>query len=228
MPTGYTSMIDDNPNMTTRQWFMEGLARAFGVCVTLREDSLNLTEAQILQRISKDRQGDVAWHKKELKKAKLLSEQLKTRTDAEWKTAWQTSEAEKIRQNNKSIAKAKTMKKKHTLVQKDLELIVAVANNQVTKNIATYGLGQLNMVKDECEPYINEATNFENFKAQTLKTNTRDIEYHVEEMTKAQARAKENVEAYLAMKADMDTIFSAQTKPENNTNGENRSPTEKQ
>ena len=47
MPTGYTAQIDDDPNLTTAKWVTEGLSRAFGVCVILRDGPYGLTEDEI-------------------------------------------------------------------------------------------------------------------------------------------------------------------------------------
>jgi hypothetical protein len=208
MPTGYTSMIDDDPKLTTADWIMTGLARAFGVCVTLRDDSFNLTEKQIIKRLSADGKRDVNWHKRELAKAKKKAEILKNRTEEEWHKIWMENENRKKTDNEESIARKIVMKKRHTQVKEDLEHILEnTMIDEVTRNIVKFGLEQLKLVERECEPWIEEPISFEDYRKNELSHNTRDIKYHTEEMAKAESRMKGRIESYQRLRKDVSMIL---------------------
>jgi len=212
MPTGYTAMLDDNPKMTTQQWIMQGLARAFGICVILRDESLNLTEEQITQRIAEDGKRDIGYHQTELNKAIEESVKLAKRTEVEWETAWQKDEQEKEQHNKNSIARAKKMTERHFQVINDLERILASPEvDEITKNIANYGIEQLKLVKSEREPYIQESIPFEAYRVNTIKSNTRDIQYYTEELDKEKERVNGRVLAYSKLRKDLDAVFHTKT-----------------
>ena len=60
MPTGYTSKLLENPDMTPEEFVMV-IARAFGICIDMREDSL---DTPIPERFEPS-----PYHKDELEKA---------------------------------------------------------------------------------------------------------------------------------------------------------------
>jgi hypothetical protein len=203
MPTGYTNQLDNNPTMDTKQWVMEGLARAFGICVTLREENMNLTEEQIKDALRKD--FDIDYYKKEIVNAKKLVKELAARTDDEWKKLWEVSETEKVKHNEKSIAERKIIAERHSKVRKDLEAIVAYANSDdTTRNIARFGIQQLDLVKHETEPYIIGPTSFLQFKADIITHAKKNIGYYTEEYEKAEARAKDRIACYERLRKDID------------------------
>ena len=207
MPTGYTDMIDRNPKMTAKQWIMEGIARAFGVCVTLRDEPMDLTEEQIKERIAKDGHGDVAWHQMELAKAIQEKAEIEKRTPQEWRKAWRKSEAEKVKGNIESTARAEKMATRHNKIREELELLANSEVDEFTKTVAKYGLNQLEIVKDETEPYINAPVTLKFFKIETIRSNTRDIAYHTKEMAEAKLRADDRVQAYMTLRKDVDTVL---------------------
>lgn len=208
MPTGYTNSLDETPEMTTQQWIMEHLARAFGVCVTLRDDSFDLSEEEILRRLSND--SSVEHHQEALKKANQESKAVSNRTTEAWKKLWKQSEAEKTESNNNSIAKAESIRLRHNAVKSDLQKIfVSSKVSETTKNIAKYGIDQLNTVHDyDCKPYVSEPTSFEVFVQQQRANNLRDISYHTKELEKAKDRVKERVETYKRLREDVNLILS--------------------
>ncbi len=209
MPTGYTAMLDDNPQMDTRKWVMEVLARAFGICVTLRDEGLNLTEEQIKKKITED--SSISYHKKELANAKKLVKEYTVRTEEKWKTLWEESEAKRIKHNEESTAKCKAMSERHLKVRKDLELILQFPHSdEVTRNIAKYGIDQLNLVKDETEPFIIGPSSLEQFKEDAIANAKRDIIYHTKELEETQERVTGRLAAYERLKQDVDNALFAE------------------
>lgn len=209
MPTGYTDMIDNKPEMTTEQWIMTGLARAFGICVTLRDDELNLTEEQIEKRLEKDSQSDVNYNKKELEEAKIEAKVISKRTDEEWQALYVENEKRKLKENEESIAEHKLIKTRHLQVQKELETILNSKIHTITKDIVNFGVEQLTLVKDECEPYIQEPETLQKFITETKRSNAWNLKYHTEELSKATKRANQRLKLYQQLKHDVSTLLTS-------------------
>ena len=73
MPTGYTSFIENGKVRTAKQ-FLHLCLRAFGVCINMRDDSLEVKD-DYTKDLLKGFQQDIDYHKKRLKIAeKKLSE----------------------------------------------------------------------------------------------------------------------------------------------------------
>lgn len=208
MPTGYTDMIDRNPKLSTTDWIMTGLARAFGICVTLREDGMNLSEKQILERIQEYGKDTIKHHETELEKAKKKAKTLKALTEKKWHKLWMKSELEKKQANEQSIADHIPIRKRHYWVKNDLERILeSPMIDQVTRNIVNFGLEQLKLVKSDCEPYIQEPESFEEYRKKTLESNDWDLKYHTEEKAKAEQRLSGRIDAYKRLRKDVELIL---------------------
>lgn len=204
MPTGYTDMIDKNPDMTTEQWIMEGLARAFGVCVTLRDDRPDLTEEQIKKKIEENERQTVNYHQKELKKARKELKRLNVLTEKEWLVEWNKAEKNRIENNNHSISITKKLKDRHNKVRNDLEKILASSKiSKITRNIVKYGIDQLNMVQSECEPYTYKNRPLRLFKSDKVKSASRDIVYHTKELVEAKKRMRKRIYEYSRLRKDL-------------------------
>jgi hypothetical protein len=199
-------MLDRNPTMTTKKWVMEGLSRAFGVCVTLRDDDMNLTEEQIKERIAKD--SSIDYHQKELENA--LAEQCKiaVRTAEEWQKLWKKEDDRRTKANLKYLDEANSMAKRHLMVHQELAAVLASPEiDEVTRNIAKFGIDQLDLVSDECKPYHIESVTLKDFEKNAISENTRDIEYHTKELAAAKKRTQERLEMYDRLRKDLDSVL---------------------
>jgi len=204
MPTGYTDMIDRNPKITTTQWVMQGLARAFGICVTLRDDSMDLTEHEITQRLTEDTKHEVKYHEKELDKARKESLRLANRTCKAWQTAWSKYESEMRLHNQESTTEKSKNAERHNQVRDDLERILGSDKiHETTRNIVQFGIDQLKLVQSDCIPYIEAPMELKTFISDAIKSNKRDIEYHTEELAKAKERTLERINLYKRLKEDI-------------------------
>lgn len=202
-------MIDKKPSLSTSDWVLTGLARAFGVCVALREDDLGLTETQIIKRIYEDGKKSINWYKKERDKSKKQAELLKARTEDEWHKVWLEEENRKKGSNEEAIAKASIMLKRHTQVKNDLQRIIESSIvDEVTRNVAQFGLDQLKLVEDDCEPYIDEPVSFNDYRKNEISHNTRDIKYYTEELVKAEIRQQNRIECYQRLRKDVNLILA--------------------
>ncbi len=205
MPTGYTDVLDKNPEMTTYQWTMEHLVRAFGICVTLR-DYPDMTEKEVRAKIAND--YSLKYHKRELKNAKKLKTILANRTEEEWKKLWETQEAEKAKDNNESLAASQVEASRHFKVRQELVTVLASTQaSEITKNIAKFGIDQLDLVQHETEPYIQEPTTFEAYKNEAITKNNQDIDYHIKELAEAKIRVADRLAAYDRLKKDLCDIL---------------------
>jgi len=200
-------MIDRKPEITTAKWVTEGLARAFGVCVSLHDDDMNLTEKQIEQRLIEDGQQGIEYQHEELIKAEKEAEAINKRTEEEWQTLYVTAEKEKVEGNNKRTIEAQATKARHTQVQKELEKILESNVHTITKDIVKFGIDQLKLVEDETEPYIQEPVTLQKFMAETKKANAWNLSYHAEELAKATKRAKERLKLYRQLKKDVNAVL---------------------
>lgn len=68
MPTGYTQLLVDNPDMPLNKWALH-CARAFGACITMRDDDPNLPAPKKFK-------PDLRYHKNSLRKAHALIRKL--------------------------------------------------------------------------------------------------------------------------------------------------------
>jgi hypothetical protein len=207
MPTGYTNELDER-DMSTEQWFLTVLTRAFGVCVTLREDGLNLPEKEVLKRLKED--STVDYYKKSLAENKAKLKEYLARSETDWVKAWEADEAERKQGNEERTKKAKIMADRHQRVINDLKRVCESDVDETTRNIAKFGLDQLKEVADECEPFIIAPQSLERYKATYLQSVQHDLEYDKDELRKAIHRKKERIEIYKTIQKDVHSIFSVQ------------------
>ena len=76
MPTGYTDNLDKN-GFDTKKWVAESLARAFGVCVVLRDEG-DMSEEAIIERLREN--AESSYYDKALKEANTKIEKLSSMT----------------------------------------------------------------------------------------------------------------------------------------------------
>ncbi len=207
MPTGYTSELDEK-NMSTKQWIMESLSRSFGICAAIRDEPLILSEEEILKRLQRYDKSEIEYHKTELVKAQNKLLELKQMSDVDW-TVSRTLEIAKIqRQNQKNIKEANTLKKLHEKTYADLfKILSSPKSTEITKNIVKYGVEQLNLVASETVPYITEVPSLEKHKEDRLNHLNREINYHTEELDKAEGRAKDRLVGFLTLKKEVEEIL---------------------
>jgi len=208
MPTGYTYALDEHPDMSTKQWIMEHLVRAFGICVTLREEDPYLTEEQIKQKLTEN--SSIKYHEAELKKAQILVKEFDSRTEQEWKSLWEQSEIERKKDNKERIAKGRCLAQRHKKVREDLQTIINTPNtNEITKNIAKFGIQQLDLVQHDTEPYIIGPSSLKEFKEDAVKSAKRDVETYIRELEAEKERTADRLASYERLKEDVDrALFS--------------------
>lgn len=204
MPTGYTDVLDSN-NKSTKDWILEDLARAFGICIMMRDDIGDFTKEEILEKIK----DDSTYHETNLEKSKKQLEEYKNFSHDDWMNLMKKENEAIVKSNEKSIKKANKIKKIHDKTKADLILVMNGSDDDITKNICKYGLEQLERVeKYDCEPYISELHNYLiDFINDKIDSTKRSIKYHTDEMIKQEERNKERVEGYLNLISNVERIL---------------------
>jgi len=210
MPTGYIAQIDDDPNLTTAKWVTEGLSRAFGVCVVLRDGPYDLTEDEIVAHLEKEIGRNTKYHKENISKARETLKVINNNPSA-WDDLY-TSEIERLHEYNKrSQEEATATKLRHEQIEQDLIKLRDKTTDEVTKNIAKFGLSQLELVKRDREPYLLEIPSLEKFKGNKLASLKRDIKYHTEKMEESEKREMERLRAYQRIRFEVKKILGSQS-----------------
>jgi hypothetical protein len=206
MPTAYTDMIDTNPKLSTKKWMIEGLARNFGVLMTLREESYDMTEEQILKALEED--FSVNWHARELAEANTEIIRLSKLNDDDWAMEWE------LYKNNIQISNAKNIEQVTKKQERDFKVIAELQKvvdakdiSDFTRSVAKFGLDQIELCKTEREVYQQEVLPPKKLKASKLANARRDIKYHTTELAEAKQRARDRINFYKQLRKDLDKVF---------------------
>ncbi len=206
MPTGYTAELDDHPRLTTAKWVTKHLSRAFGVCVTLRDGPFGLSPEEIEAYLEKEIGRSTSDHKENLSEAEETLKSIES--DPEVWIGLHKAEVERLKKSNaRSVKKASKTNRRHERVKKDLIKLRDNTDDEVTRNIAKYGLKQLEIVKSDTEPYIQEVPDLEKFKTDKLASLNWTIEYHTKKMEKTEKRERERVLAYQKIRSEVEKIL---------------------
>lgn len=204
MPTGYTARLDET-QMSTRQWIMESLARAFGMCVMLKEDSMDMTEAEIIAKIAGESSD---YHMRGFEEAVATKKKYDSMSDEEWTNMMEQVNEEILKTNQQWVEEAAAKKELHERAIRDLNLVIDNTEDEATINVCQFGLDQLKLVSSECKPLHTEPhTDVIAFKANRIETNARDLKYHPFEMQREQERNNERVQAYLKLRDEVKRIL---------------------
>ena len=207
MGTGYTYMLDDDSTLTTGRWIKEGLSRAFGVCVTLRDDDMNLTEEQITESLEARIKSSGKYYIENLEKTKKLIKEMKENPDGffskEYADYIETVEVS----NERSRAKAKKNTERHEKVIQELNKVIQETTDEVTQNIAKFGLEQLEVAKSDREPYLSTIKSFFEFKASKEHSLQRDLEYYQRNLNETIQRETGRAEVYKTIVSEVNRIL---------------------
>lgn len=210
MPTGYTSELDENPDLTTAKWVTANLSRAYGVCVTLRDGPYGLSDDEIEEHLKKAVGRSTSYHKRKIKKAKKTLGIIKDDPEA-WNDLYESTVNRMQDYNKRGKEEAGITKLRHERVERELIILRDNTEDEMTRNIAKFGLSQLELVKRDREPYIQEIPSLEKFKVDKFASLNRDIEYHTKNMKEAHQREWERVHAYRKLRSEVARILEPQS-----------------
>ena len=211
MPTGYVMALDDDPKLTTAKWVTEGLSRAFGVCVTLRDHNMDLTEEQIEAHLEENIKRDAKYYVDALREANDAWAKFRENPAEFLKTSYDIYVKRTEKYNKKSVNNAAETKLRRDKVAQDLIKLRKMTTDDVTKNLAKFGLEQLERSKSDAEPHILEIKSYGIFAKDEVDKIKRDIDYYTKNLEETRQRARDRLQAYLTIKSEVQRVL------ENNT-----------
>ena len=209
MPTGYTAVLDDDPRVDAAKWVTKTLSRAFGVCVRLRDHNFDLTEKQIEKFLEKAVEDDAKYYIELLTETEKTLLEINVNSEEFWKREYETSIKRIKDYNERSNKEASEKKARHNQIRQDLIKLRDNTSDETTKNIAKYGLEQLEVVKSETEPYVSEIPSFEKFQQDKMHSLQRDLTYYNEKLQESREREKGRLLAYQIIKSEVKRILGS-------------------
>lgn len=205
MATGYTATLDDTEKKTS-EWIKDDLVRNFGICVMLRDDEFGLTSDEILAKL--ESRSDNSYHIKAQKDSECEFLKLEALSFEGWEEMMEKAN-DKINVDNE-ISRQKALRKKelHARTERELFKVIDNTKDEITQNVCNFGLQQLDLVKDECEPYLSPLhDNVLVYKTDNLERTVKSIEYHKSNMKKDNEREKGRIDAFLTLIKEVDKIL---------------------
>jgi hypothetical protein len=181
MPTGYTAIIEEKPDLTFREYALR-CARAFGSCVMQRDESMDAPP-----RI--DPPSD--YHLKAGEQANAKLAELRALTTAGARALFE-ADVERVRKYNEESAVSCTEKKKR------YEAMRAAAEAWTPPTAQHEGLRkfmieQIDICKSDWTPYpMTPPTSVKDWLHDKLESAERDVVYHAEQHAKELTRYEEN------------------------------------
>lgn len=210
MPTGNTYELDEK-NLDTKTWVMKTLARAFCICIMMR-DSGDLTEKQMINRMKQDTKPS-EYNVKKLEAAQRDLKKFQLLTDEQWKSKMQRENKKRQKHTKDNNIKADKIKAKHNKVREELNQVLKTKGiSSITRNIAKFGIDQLNLCKSEEEntffpEYDGIFTDVEVYKKEQVDTAKHYVQYHQKEIRDEIKRGKDRLKTYLKLKKDINRIL---------------------
>lgn len=205
MGTGLTNMLDDDSNLTTAKWMTEGLARSFGVCIILRDDEWGISEEDIEARLKES--SSVKYHEENLAEAEWKLTEIASYSEETWIEKHLAHVKETEKRNKERTERANKTKLRHDKVRKELTKVQFETHHDVTRNLAEYGLKQLDVAKSDTKPYLKEIPTLEQFKAEKLKSLNWSSDYHSKNREESRLRESGRLLAYQTIRSEVKRIL---------------------
>ena len=153
MPTGYTQQII-NGTVKTPKEFLHLCLRNFGVCVSMRDESLNL-QGDYTEYIKKFYQDSMGYHIKELKNAKAEYERVINLSDDELYEMYVNKFTDNRDYYQKRTDEAK---KQNAQYQSFYDAIKSWDCSEEFSNIKSFALNQIDISKEDENYYADEVS----------------------------------------------------------------------
>jgi hypothetical protein len=195
MPTGYTSIIDDKPETTFRDFALR-CTRAMGVCARMREDSIDIPPPQIVE--------SDPYHETKQHEAEAKLQELEQLTDAEIAIRCDAYNLERSTHNEQYRLKEADVKRRYREMLAQVEAWSPPSPEHV--RFKEFMIEQLNtggMLNCKYEiPEFKPKTARQWFK-EGVESAKHDIQYYKEHWEKEQAGAKTATEWLQQMYASL-------------------------
>ena len=213
MPTGYTSFIENGKVRTAKQ-FLHLCLRAFGVCINMRDDGLEVKD-DYTKDLLKGFQEDIDYHKKHLKSAEKKLSEIKSISEEELCERYIKETKERI----KDLQRGKTDEfNKYGDYLRIRESINNWDCNPEFQGVKDFALEQIRISIPNGSYYeeklaeIGEPTKEgfqkkkEEYLQKLIKDAQWDVDYHKEELEKVIKRRDENLKFYNEFKEELNKL----------------------
>lgn len=213
MPTGYTSFIENGKVRTAKQ-FLHLCLRAFGVCINMRDDSLEVKD-DYTKDLLKGFQEDIDYHKKRLKIAEKKLSEIKSISEEELCEKYIKETKERI----KDLQRGQTDEfNKYGDYLRIRESINNWNCNPEFQNVKDFALEQIRISIPSGSYYeeqlakIGEPTKEgfqqrkEEYLQKLIKDAQWDVDYHTEELKKVIERRDDNLKFYNEFKEELNKL----------------------
>lgn len=213
MPTGYTSFIENGKVKTAKQ-FLHLCLRAFGVCINMRDDGLEVKD-DYTKDLLKGFQQDIDYHKKRLKIAEKKLSEIKSISEEELCEKYIKETKERI----KDLQKGQTDEfNKYGDYLRIRESIKNWDCNPEFQGVKDFALEQIRISIPTGSYYEEELAKmgeptkegFQEKKEEYLQKLIDDVQwdvnYHTEELEKAIQRRDDKLKFYNEFKEDLNKL----------------------
>ncbi|MFA5135295.1 MAG: hypothetical protein WC505_05955 [Patescibacteria group bacterium] len=181
MPTGYTCIIDDNPNTTLRQ-FMLRCVRGMGVCMEMRDDPLEDLPPKVLK-------PDTTYSEKRLAESQERLQKLKNMSVAEVKRACIKDNCKTLEAWEKCSEESAAVRQRYLAMKQQVEAWTPpTSQHQGYKEFMLEQLvtgGMLNYEHHDHEP---EAQSPDAWLADEIRQAKDDVQYYTKDIEKTLQR----------------------------------------
>ena len=213
MPTGYTQQIIDGTVKTPKE-FLHLCLRNFGICISMRDESLNL-QGDYTEYIKKFYQDSMGYHTKALENANAEYERVNNLSDDDFYEMYVKNFSDNREYYRKRTDEAK---KQNTKFQSFYDTIKNWDCSEEFDDIKSFALAQLNISKDDEDYYTDELskemltkeefiTNDKSkYKEDLLKQAEWDIDYHQKQLDNITKNMNNALEFYERFKKEIDKL----------------------
>ena len=189
MPTGYTQQIIDGTVKTPKE-FLHLCLRNFGVCVSMKDEPLNL-QGDYTEHIKKFYQDSIDYHIKELKNAKTEYERVINLSDNELYREYVKNFSDNRDYYRRRIDEAKEQNSKF---QSFYDAIKSWDCSEEFSNIKKFALNQIDISKDDEDYYADKlskeilakedfiSNHKDEYKKELLQEAEWNVNYHQEQL----------------------------------------------
>ena len=215
MPTGYTALIEDG-KVTTPLQFLQACLRNFGICWSMRDSDVEMTEEDIEPYIRKGYDDSISYHLNKLNEARDRLASLKTLTDSELYEKYAAQVQEKHDDYMQYYANAV---QKNDTYEKFLDKIKAWNASEDFQNIKRFAIEQIEMSMDKDPAYWAEQANKvglpskekwkenrDTFIAELVAPIQSEINYHQDEYNRKVKGKERALDFYRRFKEEIKTL----------------------
>ena len=211
MPTGYTQQIIDGAVKTPKE-FLHLCLRNFGVCVSMRDESLNL-QGDYTEYIKKFYQDSIGYHTKALENAKAEYERVINLSDDKLYEMYVERFSDNREYYQKRIDEAK---KQNAQYKSFYDAIKNWDCSEEFSNIKKFALDQIDISKEAEDYYADELSkemltkeefiSEGKYKEELLKNSKWDIDYHQKELDCVIKNMNDTLAFYKRFKKEIDKL----------------------